>query len=558
VISSGPLCDVVPIMPTAMPGRQIIQWDKDSCSDAGLLKIDVLGLGMLSAVEECVATISDVRGETIDLSRIDYDDRVVFQEIKTADTVGVFQIESRAQMQSLPRVQPDNLHDLAIQVALVRPGPIIGGSVNPFIEYRERKRKNPDEVVPYDHPLLEPVLKETHGAVIWQDQVLGVVMALSGFSAGEADGLRRAMTRKRSEEAIASHYERFVAGAVERGVSPEIADKVFDKLRGFSSYGFPKAHSVAFALLAYQSSWLRHYYPAEFFAALINAQPMGFYSRDTLLRDARRCGVGARGPDVNASCVLSTVEPADDGYAIRLGLSVIDHIGMDDARVVEEERRSGGPFTSIENFAQRVPLRIDLLEQLVMAGATASLPGERREQLWQLGMVARPVVESNEAGALQATMDTVPDEVPELPQLSLFEQVALDFEKTGISVRAHPVELLRPVLGENVVSVEQLKQCKHGATVEVVGRVIARQRPETANGVLFILLEDETGMANVVVLPPVYKKVRMVARSSPMLRVHGRVELRKGILNVLATDLVRLPANLVDGLEHPPILRNFN
>ncbi len=276
VISTRPLVELVPVQPAAMEGRQICQWDKDSCSDAGFMKIDLLGLGMLSAVEDCVDRIALARGETVDLSRIPLDDRGVYDEIEAADTVGVFQIESRAQMQSLLRTKPENLDDLTVQVALVRPGPIQGGAVHPYIERRQKLREDPSFVPPADHPLLAEPLRDTLGVVVFQDQVLEVAMALAGFSVGEAEGLRRAMSRKRSLEALESYRARFVEGALAKGVDGATADMVYDKLVGFSGFGFPKSHAAAFALLAYQSAWLRRHYPAEFLCALLNAQPMGF------------------------------------------------------------------------------------------------------------------------------------------------------------------------------------------------------------------------------------------------------------------------------------------
>ena len=328
------------MQPAAMEGRQICQWDKDSCADAGFLKIDLLGLGMLSAVEDCVVQIANLRGETIDLSRIPLDDPAVYEEIQRADTIGDFQIESRAQMQSLLRTRPENLDDLTVQVALVRPGPIQGKAVHPYIAHRQRLREDPSFVPPVDHPLLAEPLKETFGVVVFQDQVLEVAIALAGFSVGEAEGLRRAMSRKRSEAAIEAFRERFVEGAVGKGVDVTLADAVYDKLVGFSGFGFPKSHAAAFGLLAYQSAWLRHHYPAEFLCALLNAQPMGFYPPASLVRDAQRRGVEVRPPHVNVSGAKCTIE---DG-AVRIGFEYIASIGEDDAKALAEERDRGGPF----------------------------------------------------------------------------------------------------------------------------------------------------------------------------------------------------------------------
>ena len=318
VVSTRPLIELVPVQPAAMAGRQLCQWDKDSCADAGFLKIDLLGLGMLSAVEDCVEQVARTSGEVIDLSRVPLDDREVFAEIQRADTVGAFQIESRAQMQSLLRTLPANLDDLTVQVALVRPGPIQGKAVHPYIDARERLRKEPSSVWPVDHELLREPLASTFGVVVFQDQVLEVAIALAGFTVGEAEGLRRAMSRKRSHDALEAYRAQFVEGAATKGVDAETADGVFDKLVGFSGFGFPKAHAAAFGLLAYQSQWLRRHYPAEFLCALLNAQPMGFYPPATLVRDAQRRGVEVLAPDVNSSKALCGVA----SRTVRIGLEL--------------------------------------------------------------------------------------------------------------------------------------------------------------------------------------------------------------------------------------------
>ncbi len=309
IVSTRPLIDCCPVLPAAMEGRQLCQWDKDSCSDAGFLKIDLLGLGMLSAVERCVEEIGRVRGARVDLSRIPYDDKPTYDAIQVADTMGVFQIESRAQMASLLRTRPQSLEDLTIQVAIVRPGPILGGAVNPYIQRRQTLRENPDYVVPYEHESLREVLKDTLGTIIFQDQVIEVAMAFAGFSPGEAEGLRRAMSRKRSAEAIEAYHQRFLDGArATHGVSDEVAERVYGMIVGFSGFGFPKAHGAAFGLLAYQSTWLRVHHNPEFLCALMNEQPMGFYAPDTLAHEAQRRGIELRPPDVNESDALCKVE----------------------------------------------------------------------------------------------------------------------------------------------------------------------------------------------------------------------------------------------------------
>ena len=384
VISSRPLVELVPVQPAAMEGRQICQWDKDSCADAGFLKIDLLGLGMLSAVEDCVDQIARLRGEPIDLSRIPLDDQAVYEEIQQADTVGDFQIESRAQMQSLLRTRPENLDDLTIQVALVRPGPIQGGAVHPYIERRQKQRENPDFVPPVDHPSLAEPLRETLGVVVFQDQVLEVAMALAGFTVGEAEGLRRAMSRKRSAEAIEALRPRFVEGALGQGVTEELANTVYDKLVGFSGFGFPKSHSAAFALLAYQSAWLRHHYPAEFLCALLNAQPMGFYPPASLVRDAQRRGVEVLPPDVNLSaCRAALIE--ERVRRSRVGSATCARSG----RTRRRRSRRGQPYEDVADLARRAPVNKAALETLVASGACDRF-GARRELLWRVGVVPRP------------------------------------------------------------------------------------------------------------------------------------------------------------------------
>jgi error-prone DNA polymerase len=522
VISSRPLVELVPLQPAAMEGRQICQWDKDSCDDAGFLKIDLLGLGMLSAVEECVDAIARERGETVDLSRIPLDDKEVYAEIQGADTVGVFQIESRAQMQMLLRTRPENMDDLTIEVALVRPGPIQGGAVHPYIENRQRLRDDPAFVPPVDHPLLAEPLRETLGVVVFQDQVLEVAMALAGFSVGEAEALRRAMSRKRSEAALEALRGRFVAGALRNGVDEETANRVYDKLAAFSGFGFPKSHAAAFALLAYQSAWLRRTYPAEFLCALLNAQPMGFYPPATLVRDGQRRSVETLPPDVNrseAKCVL------EEGR-VRIGLGYVRSVGEDDAEALVAERQARGPFGDVCDLAQRAPLQQPALESIVLSGACDSFGKPRRALLWELGFAPRSEnVPGSGGDARQLPLPLDPTaETPELPQQTVWERMLADYGSTAISVGVHPVELLRPHLPAEVVSSEDLPRLPNGRSVAVAGMVVARQRPATANGVVFMLLEDEHGQVNLIVPPQVYDRYRAIIRAEPLVLARGRFE----------------------------------
>ncbi len=522
VISSRPLVELVPVMPAAMAGRQLCQWDKDSCSDAGFLKIDLLGLGMLSAVEDCVERIARARDTTIDLSRIPLDDAAVYADIQAAETIGDFQIESRAQMQSLLRTRPENLDDLTVQVALVRPGPIQGKAVHPYIEHRQRLREDPAFVPPVDHPLLREPLEYTHGVVVFQEQVLDVAIAVAGFSVGEAEGLRRAMSRKRSHDALEAYRGRFVDGARANCVDDETANRVYDKLVGFSGFGFPKSHAAAFGLLAYQSAWLRHHYPAEFLCALLNAQPMGFYPPATLVRDAQRRGVEVRPPDVNRSEALCSLE---DG-AVRIGISYLAQVSEDEAKALVAERERAGPFGGVRDLAQRAPLPERGLEALISSGACDAFGTPRRALLWELGLVPRSAAVPGSGGeARQLALPLDPTaETPQLPEQTVWERMLADYRTVKLTVGVHPLELLRPHLPQSVLSTERLASTPSGRGVSVAGMAVARQRPATANGVVFMLLEDEFGLCNLIVAPPVYERFRPLVRGEPLLLAHGTFE----------------------------------
>jgi error-prone DNA polymerase len=538
VISSRPLLELVPVQPAAMAGRQLCQWDKDSCDDAGFLKIDLLGLGMLSAVEECVEQIAHLRGEPIDLSRIPLDDAAVFKQIQEGDTVGAFQIESRAQMQSILRTRPETLEDIMVQVALVRPGPIQGKAVHPYIEHRQRLREDPTFVPPVDHPLLAEPLKDTLGVVVFQDQVLEVAMALARFSVGEAEGLRRAMSRKRSEAAIEAYRARFVEGAALNGVDESLANEIYDKLVGFSGFGFPKSHAAAFGLLAYQSQWLRCRYPAEFLAALLNAQPMGFYPPATLVRDAQRRGVEILPPDVNLSEAKCVVQ---DGK-VRIGIEYVTSIGDDDAKALVEERERSGPFRSVRELAQRAPLRREGLEALISSGACAAFGDEARPLLWEAGLAPRSTSVPGSGGEeRQLALPLDPTvETPELPEPTEWERMLTDYRTTSLTVGIHPLELLRPHLPETVLSSHDLCLAPDRSQVAVAGMAIARQRPATANGVVFMLLEDEFGQMNLIVPPQVYDRHRAVVRGEPLILARGRFERHERNQNVLVRELETL------------------
>jgi error-prone DNA polymerase len=616
IIATRPLIDCCPVVPAAMDGRYIVQWDKDSCADAGFLKIDLLGLGMLSAVERCVELIAKTRNERIDLSRIPHEDPETYRAIQRAETTGVFQIESRAQMQSLLRTRPENLKDIAIQVAIVRPGPIQGGAVNPYIERRQRRRVDPDYPIPYEHPSLEPALRETLGAIIFQDQVLEVASAFAGFRPGEAEDLRRAMSRKRSEAAIEAHHERFVQGAMRlHGVDPELAERVFEKVKGFSGFGFPKSHAAAFGLLAYQSTWLRVHYGPEFLCALLNEQPMGFYPPDSLVHEAQRRGLEIIAPDVNASELECTIDA--EGRVV-VGLGYIRGVRRTEIEALVAERERSGPFTSLAELASRAgagapaldllawsgacdalatpavevrrPIEGGLLTEvgrpiegglLTEAGASAERPSSReindnenqnhyrfvsetkavaeakavalpisprRLALWQLGVAtaARGV----RGGGTQLALPLELPEAPALPELSGWEALVADYGTTGMTVTSHPMALLRSRLPQGCSDSRDLEQLRHGSKVKIGGLVVARQRPGTASGIVFVLLEDEFGVINLVVPPPIYERHRLTVRTEPLMLVEGKLERHAkggGAINVLVNrvESVTAPGALV-------------
>jgi error-prone DNA polymerase len=557
VISTRPLTGVCPVVPAAMEGRQIVQWDKDSCNDAGFLKIDLLGLGMLSAVERCVEEVGETRRESLDLSRIPFDDPETFSSIRAAETTGVFQIESRAQMSMLPRTRPENLDDLTVQVALVRPGPIQGGAVHPYIERLKRRREDPEGFeAPYEHPLLKDVLEYTLGTIVFQEQVIEVAIALAGFSAAQADSLRRAMSRKRSAQAMQDHHDRFIAGAEAKEVSEAVAEKVWGQIRGFSGFGFPKAHSAAFGLLAYQSAWLRIHRPQEFLCALLNEQPMGFYPPDALVHEALRRGVRLAGPDANRSRVLCHVERIEAELTVRLGLGYVKGVRKEEMESLVAERERSGDYAGIADLASRSGAGRDGLERLAWAGAlddlagrwaskrpisplsgpSAALPG-RREALWEAGSAGTGV---RRGVGVQMALPLEPPRAPELAPLDEWERAIADYRSIGMTLGEHPMGLMRVDLDAKVLRSADLEKSENGELVTVAGMVVARQRPGTANGIVFMLLEDEHGTVNLVVPPPVYERCRAAVRAAPLVSAVGRLERHEGTTNVVVSEVVEL------------------
>ncbi len=546
VITRRPLCETVPIQPAAMPGRTVVQWDKDDLAELDLLKVDLLGLGMLTAISRCLALLARHRPAPAlptpvphpdSLAAIPAEDPVVYDMICQADTIGVFQIESRAQMSLLPRLRPRRFYDLVVSVAIIRPGPIQGGMVHPFL-----RRRDGLEEVRYPYAPLRPVLEKTLGVPLFQEQAMRLAVVAAGFTPGEADELRRVMTHKRSHERLEEMRGRLVAGMAERAIPREDAEAILRQLHGFAGYGFPESHAASFALLVYASAWLKRYHPAPFAAALVDSQPMGFYAPHTLVEDAKRHGVEVRGVDVCASAWECTLEGVGAGVpstaaeapALRIGLSQVRGLPRAVGEAVLSARRLA-PFASLEDLARRARLSRAWLARLAEAGALRSLEARRRGALWKV-LALGPGDEGDLfAGRLP------PEAEAELPEASAAEEVAADYAATALSVRAHPMSFLRPALaGRSVRSARELARMRDRAAVEVAGLVIVRQQPETAKGVLFVSLEDETGIANLVVMPDVYERFRPVVRGAPFLLARGRVERTGKVVNVRVRELAPL------------------
>ena len=524
IISDRPLSTMVPLQPAAMEGRTICQWDKDSCGDAGFLKIDLLGLGMLSAVEECVVSLAE-QGADVDLSRIPLDDAGVYAEIQAADTVGVFQIESRAQMQMLLRTQPQNLDDLVVEVALVRPGPIQGGAVHPYIQRRLARRADPEFPIPYDHPLLTEALAETLGVIVFQDQVLAVAEALAGFSPGQAEELRRAMSRRRSEAAMRAQWDAFRDGAAAKDVPEHTAALVFEKILAFSAFGFPKAHSAAFALLAYQSAWLRRYHPAAFLCSLLNAQPMGFYPPASLIRDGQRRGVEVLPPDVTRSGALCRLEHG----AVRIGLGYVPGSARRAPRQWWPSVRQHGDFVDGRDLATRLALKTDALERLVASGRVRRAGAAPASCC---GSSASPPGRSPSAAATASWRST---SASAPPPCCPSRAPGTCSSPTTPTPACRCASIRSPTSGATWRTSSRAPTCRRCPTarrITIPGLAIARQRPASANGVVFLLLEDEHGLINLILMPDVYERFRLLARTEPLLLATGTLERRDRNINV--------------------------
>ncbi|MDX6413704.1 MAG: error-prone polymerase, partial [Gaiellaceae bacterium] len=545
VMCDRPVIEVCPVEWGRMPNRSVLQWDKDDCAEIGLVKFDLLGLGMLSAIQYCFELITLHHGITYDLDSIPKEAQCVYDMLCEADSIGVFQVESRAQMATLPRLRPRCFYDLAIEVALIRPGPIQGGSVHPYI-----RRKQGLEPVTYPHPRLEEPLKRTLGIPLFQEQLMQLAVAVAEFSPSEADQLRRAMGSKRSKDKIETMRIRLYDGMRANGITGRVADEIYEKIKAFAAFGFAESHSISFALLVYASSWLKRHYPAAFCAALLNAQPMGFYSPQSLVHDAKRHGIEVRSPSLSLSLAGASLEPDLSASqcpcldapqpAVRLGLSSVRTIGDDLAEEIVAARSSGGPFTSMADLARRVGMSADQVEALATSGAFDCFGLPRREALWAAGAAATARPGQLDVAAFS---EVAPAGIPAMTQP---EQLIADMWATGVTPQLYPTALIRPRLDAlGIVPHVGLRSLPDHTRVLIGGVVTHRQRPATARGVTFLNLEDETGLTNVIVEEAVWQKHRRVARESGGLMIRGMLEHTKdGVVNVIAERIDKLNLGL--------------
>jgi error-prone DNA polymerase len=519
VIAAGRLDDVVPLEPATMPGRVVIQWDKDDCAALGIIKIDLLGLRMMTVLQEAIELVRET-GVDVDLAHLPADDRTVYAMLQRADTVGIFQVESRAQMATLPRIHPERFYDLVVQIAIIRPGPIVGDMVHPYI--RRRRGREP---VSYPHPSLAPILERTLGVPLFQEQLLRMAMVAAGFTGTEAEELRRAFGFKRSEQRMAEVEQKLRAGMAAQGITGVAADQIAHAITSFALYGFPESHASSFALLAYASAYLKTHYPAAFYAALLNNQPMGFYHAATIVKDAQRHGLTILPVDVTRSQWPCTVESDDPAHTLRLGLRYVKGLRESAGRAIVAARGERS-FVSIPDLARRAGLARDELMTLAATGALDALDGARRAALWQ---AARPVLPGLLAGT-EPPADPSP-----LQEMSAAERLDEDYAGTGVTLGPHPLALLRPTLTlQRIVRTADLAGLPHGRTVQVAGSVIVRQRPGTAKGFVFLSLEDETGIANVIVTPQLFERQRLIIVTAPYLIVDGVLQRQDGVVSVRA------------------------
>jgi error-prone DNA polymerase len=521
VICQGQLDSVVPLEPATMPGRNVVQWDKDDCADMGIVKVDLLGLGMMAVLEDSLKLIRDHYGEEVDLAHLPENDPASYAAMQKADTVGMFQIESRAQMSCLPRMRPDKFYDIVVQVAIIRPGPIVGNMVHPYLKRRQKREK-----VSYPHPSLEPVLERTLGVPLFQEQLLRMAMLTAGFSGGEAEELRRAFGFKRSERRMKEVEVKLREGMDRNGITGDVQDQIIRSITSFALYGFPESHAASFALIAYSSAYLKCHYLAAFTAAMLNNQPMGFYSPATLVKDSQRHGLKVKPIDVTKSDWLCTLENG----AMRVGMRYVRGLRESAALAIVETRKSS-PFTSVDDLARRVP-ELQKREWITLAevGALNFLDAEhrmhRRDALWQVERASR------RSGPLLETIDA-PDRTSPLDQMTSEERLVADFHGTGMTVGPHPMAYYREQMNAmGVLRASDLAGIRNGTDVRVAGAVICRQRPGTAKGFVFLSLEDETGIANVILTPDMFAENRFTVVGGKFLLVEGRLQNVDNVVSV--------------------------
>ena len=566
VMTRGDLCDLVPIQPAAMDGRTIVQWDKNDLDELGILKVDCLALGMLTAIHRAFDLVKDAGGPDLTLATVPAEDPAVYEMISRADTVGVFQIESRAQMSMLPRLKPACFYDLVIEVAIVRPGPIQGDMVHPYL-----RRRAGEEPVTYPNDAIREVLEKTLGVPLFQEQAMRLAVVAAGFTPGEADQLRRAMGAWRRPGVIDEFHRKLVDGMLARGLSKQFAEQVFNQIRGFGEYGFPESHAASFALLVYVSAWLKCHHPAAFTAALLGSQPMGFYAPAQLVRDARAHGVTVLPADVNASGWHALLETrgkshpwpfptgstagSAEGFlgrqpALRLGLEQVHGLGEAAGLRIEAARRDG-PFRLPRDLTQRAELDRESLLHLARAGALSSLGLDRRRAVWE---ALAPQDRVGRRPLLDGLDDDADDDATLLPPTTRQEEVIADYKTGGLSLDAHPLEFERGWLESlGVAPINEAVAAPEGRRVKIAGIVLTRQRPATAKGLFFLTIEDETGAANVVVYPDVWEAAPHPARRAAVLVVHGRIQRRGAVVHVLATQLeAAVPARTGPGVGSLP------
>jgi error-prone DNA polymerase len=536
VICKGRLNRIVPLERATMPGRTVVQWDKEDCADLGIIKVDFLGLGMMAVIKDCLELIPEHYGEAIDLAHLPEDDEV-YRTLQKADTVGMFQVESRAQMASLPRNKPEKFYDLVVQVAIIRPGPIVGQMMDPYMRRRQKK-----EEVTYPHPSLEPVLKRTLGVPLFQEQLLRMAMTVANFSGTEADKLRRAVGMRRSWERMKSLEDKLRAGMTANGIDTTTQDNLVQNISSFALYGFPESHAASFALIAYASAYFKVKYLAAFTCAILNNQPMGFYSPAVLVKDAQRHGLRVKPIDIQTSDWPCTIEHEPDGLlSLRMGLGYARRLRKQTAEALVASRIQDGPFCSAEDLVLRVP-SVDKKELTLLArvGALNKLDGiaHRRDALWQVERAGKM-----EGPLLRQQSEWLRDDSEILPlqQMNVEERLVADYAGTGLTTEKHPMHHRRPGLRQQGIrSAEELKHCRDGEFVRAAGCIIARQRPGTAKGFIFISMEDETGIANVIVTPDLYDRDRLVVTRSKFLLVEGKLQNQDGVIHVKAVRLMEL------------------